>query len=123
MSLERPAHLGCDPDKLDDFSVSLLTNDEVLDIDQDPLCKQATMVGGTDDLPVYAKRLEDGSWAVGLFNLSGNESLATVQWNHLHLQGKQIVRDLWRQKDLGVFEGRFQAKVASHGVVLVRIRQ
>jgi alpha-galactosidase len=121
--LSAPLILGCDPDKLDDFSVSLLTNDEVLDIDQDPLCKQATMVGGTDDLPVYAKRLEDGSWAVGLFNLSGNESLATVQWNNLHLQGKQIVRDLWRQKDLGVFEGRFQAKVASHGVVLVRIRQ
>lgn len=120
--LSAPLILGCDPEKLDDFSVSLLTNDEVLDVDQDPLCKQATLVGGTDDLPVYAKPLEDGSWAVGLFNLSGSEALATVAWEYLHLQGKLRVRDLWRQKDLGAFEGRFQAKVASHGVVLVRIR-
>ena len=120
--LSAPLILGCDPEKLDDFSVSLLTNDEVLDVDQDALCKLATRVGGTDALPVYAKALEDRSLAVGLFNLTESESMVTVQWADLKLNGKQIVRDLWRQKDLGGFDGRFEAKVPPHGVVFVRIR-
>ena len=46
----------------------------------------------------------------------------TAKWSDLGLAGKQIVRDLWRQKDLGTFEGQFSAAVGRHGVVLVRLR-
>jgi len=45
----------------------------------------------------------------------------TANWADLKLTGKQWVRDLWRQKDLGVFAGKFGATVAPHGVVLVRL--
>jgi len=120
--LSAPLLIGCDMEHLDDFTIGLLSNDEVLDINQDALGKQATRVaGGQGDLNVYAKPLEDGSWAVGLFNRGGTATTVTVKWSDIGLNGKQMVRDLWRQKDLGVFDGQFGVIVAKHGVVLVRI--
>ena len=66
--------------------------------------------------------MEDGSKAVGLFNRGRIETPVTVKWSDLGIGGKQIVRDLWRQKDLGTFDTEFTAKVPRHGVVLLRIR-
>ena len=119
--LSSPLLMGCDLEKMDDFTLSLLTNDEVLEVDQDSLGKQAVQVGGHGDLKIYAKPLDDGSLAVGLFNIGAMEATVTANWPDLKLTGKQTVRDLWRQKDLGVFDEKFDAKVAPHGVVLVRI--
>ena len=65
--------------------------------------------------------MEDGSKAVGLFNRGEGLAAVTAQWSDLGVQGRQIVRDLWRQKDLGVIEDAFTAYVARHGVVLVRM--
>jgi alpha-galactosidase len=119
--LAAPLLIGCDLDALDDFTLNLLTNDEVLDVDQDPLGKQAVRVAKQGDVEVYAKELEDGSHAVGLFNRGLAETNATVSWTDLGLSGKQTVRDLWQQKDLGVFEEKFETKVVPHGVVLARL--
>jgi alpha-galactosidase len=121
--LSAPLLLGCDLQKLDAFTLNLLTNDEVLAIDQDALGKQATCVAKDGDLRVYAKDLEDASKAVGLFNLGDQPATVTAKWSDLKLSGSIIVRDLWRQKDLGSFENEFHAHVAAHGVVLVRLRQ
>lgn len=120
-----PLLLGNDISKLDDFTFGLLTNTEVLDLNQDPLGKQATVISkSADDIGVMAKELENGSKAAGLFNLSDNGTQkVTVKWSDLGISGKYIVRDLWRQKDLGTFEGEFSADVAQHGVVLVSIRK
>jgi alpha-galactosidase len=120
--LSAPLLLGCDLEKLDAFTKSLLTNDEVIDIDQDTLCKQATIVAKQGQTLVYAKPLEDGSWAVGLFNLGPVEASVTVHWTDLKLNGKQTVRDLWREKDLGAFEDVFSSPVGRHGVVLLKLR-
>jgi alpha-galactosidase len=119
--LSAPLLLGCDLEKLDDFTLGLLSNDEVLELDQDTLVKQAVQVGGEGDLKVYAKPLDDGSLAAGLFNTGTTGTTVTVAWSDLKLTGKQRVRDLWRKKDLGIFSDKFGAPVASHGVVLVRI--
>src|SRR5579871_2248186 len=59
--------------------------------------------------------------AVGLFNRGDDETQVTVKWSELGITGKQTVRDLWRQKDLGKFEGEFTTTVPRHGVVLVKI--
>lgn len=116
-----PLLLGCPLDKLDDFTLNLLTNDEVLEVNQDPLGKQARTVAETEDTEVLAKDMEDGSKAVGLFNLAVGNNKVKVKWSELGIKGKQVVRDLWRQKDLGTFDGSFEAKVPEHGVVLVKI--
>lgn len=119
--LAAPLFLGCDLDQLDPFTLSLITNDEVLAIDQDALCKQGTQVAGSGHLVAYAKPLEDGSWAVGLFNRGTTRARVAVKWSDLARAGSQEVRDLWRQKDLGVFPDGFAADVAPHGVVLIRV--
>lgn len=120
-----PLLLGCDMTKLDPFTLSLLSNDEVLALNQDPLGKQATVVAMQGDAGVMAKDLEDGSKAVGLFypGDSTASQKVVVRWSDLGITGTYIVRDLWRQKDLGVFENEFAADVRKHGVVLISLRK
>jgi len=119
--LSAPLLLGCDLDQLDDFTLNLLANDEVLAVNQDALGKQALCVAREGNLRVYAKDLEDGSKAVGLFNLGADTASVTVTWSDLRLTGRQFARDLWRQKDLGAFEAQFQLPVAAHGAELVKV--
>jgi alpha-galactosidase len=121
-----PLILGNDLTKLDGFTKGLLTNDEVLDLDQDALGKQAIRIArsGSSEgvgLEMYLKPLEDGSLAVGIFNLGAMAGDFTVKWTDLNLAGDQRVRDLWRQKDLGVFGDQFTTQVRTHGVVLLKI--
>jgi len=120
--LAAPLLLGCDLQNLDEFTLGLLTNDEVLEVDQDPLGRQAGRVAADGPTQVWAKDMADGSKAVGLFNLDDHEPrTVTVRWSDLGISGPRAVRDLWRQKDLGTFDGKFEARVLVHGVVLVRI--
>ena len=116
-----PLLIGCDMTRLDDFTFSLLTNDEVLEVSQDPLGRQAGRMAKSGTTEVWAKDMEDGSKAVGLFNRGEDEAPVTANWADLGLTGKQTVRDLWRQKDLGQADGQFQASVPRHGVVLVKL--
>jgi alpha-galactosidase len=119
--LAAPLLIGCDMTQMDDFTLSLLSNDEVLEVNQDPLGRQAARAAQNGQLEIWAKDMEDGSKAVGLFNRGTSETPVTANWSDLGLTGKQSVRDLWRQKDLGEFTGSFTASVPRHGVVLVRI--
>ena len=119
--LAAPLILSGDITRLDDFTLSLLCNDEVLDVDQDPLGKPGCRVAKQEDAEVWAKDMEDGSKAVGLFNRGEFETAIKLSWSDLKIAGKQAVRDLWRQKDLGLFDTEFQARVPRHGVVLVRL--
>ena len=119
--LASPLLIGCDLTKLDDFTLNLLTNDEVIDVSQDPLGTPAHRVFKRDDTEVWARPLEDGSLAVGLFNLGEDEAPATVRWSELGIKSPALVRDLWRQKDLEVGADGFTASVPRHGVVLVKV--
>jgi alpha-galactosidase len=119
--LSAPLLIGCDMTQLDDFTLGLLTNDEVLDVNQDPLGQQAKRISKNGSLEVWAKDLEDGSKAVGLFNRGPSEQTVQVSWSDLEIRGKQTVRDLWRQQNLGKFAEQFQTSVPRHGVVLVKI--
>jgi alpha-galactosidase len=116
-----PLLLGCDLTQLDDFTLSLLTNDDVLEVNQDPLGQQAQRLTRQGYQEVWAKEMEDGSLAAGLFNRSEFPERVTVRWGDLKITGSRRVHDLWRQVDLGQFTDAFTAKVPRHGVVLVRI--
>jgi alpha-galactosidase len=119
--LASPLLIGCDMTQLDEFTLNLLTNDEVLEVNQDPLGRPAGRITQDGKFEVWARDMEDGSKTVGLFNRSQREQTITVNWADLGLSGEQTVRDLWRQKDMGKYTGQFQAKVGRHGVVLVKI--
>lgn len=119
--LAAPLLIGCDMSNLDQFTLDLLTNGEVIDVDQDPLGKQASRKAKQGDTEVWARPLFDGTTAVALFNRGNEASEVTVQWSEVGLSGSQPVRDLWRHKDLGAAEGLFRAAVPSHGAIMLRI--
>ena len=116
-----PLILSGDITLLDEFTLSLLTNDEIIEVDQDPLGKPGWCVSKNNGLEVWKKPLEDGSIAVGLFNRENNKAKMTAYWTDLGINGLQKVRDLWRQKDLGRYGERFSAAVNPHGVVMIRM--
>jgi len=119
--LSAPLLIGCDVSKMDDFTLNLLTNDEVLAIDQDPLGKQAQQKIKKNNYQVWVRKLEDGSYAVGIFNLSKNYQVITVNWKDAGLKGNYKARDLWQQKDLGSFKTSLTEKVPPHGVILLKV--
>jgi alpha-galactosidase len=116
-----PLIFSGDITRLDAFTLGLLTNDEVIDVDQDPLGKPGRRVAKNGGLEVWARELEDGSKAVGLFNREGTLTEVSATWADLGVSGPQKVRDLWREKDLGTFNDVFRAYIPRHGVLLVRM--
>jgi alpha-galactosidase len=122
--LSSPLLIGCDMEKFDDFTLNLLSNDEVLAVDQDALGKGAMCVLTNDTVHVYAKDLEDGGRAAGFFNLGAQP--VTMDFNQLSaigLSGTQHVRDLWRQKnlaDVNTAGGVLPLTIPAHGVLLYK---
>jgi alpha-galactosidase len=107
--------------QLDDFTLGILCNSEVIDVDQDALGSQARVVRNSADEFILEKLLEDGSVAVGLFNLSESKRKMSVNLTELGLNGSRNVRDLWRQKGLAPISSSLSQEVAPHGVALVRL--
>jgi len=121
--LASPLLIGCDMGKLDRFTLSLLTNDEVLAINQDALGKEATEVFKTAEYLIYVKDMEDGSKAVGIFNISGNYQTININWSDLGISNYHKVRDVWRQKYIATDNKTFKTGVPAHGVELVRLSE
>ncbi len=116
-----PLIFSGDMTRLDPFTLNVLCNAEVIDVDQDPLGRQARIVRQSDDDLVLAKPMEDGSLAVGVFNLDQGERELAVGWGELGRKRAQRVRDLWRQRDLAVAREKLAARIAPHGVLMVRL--
>jgi alpha-galactosidase len=116
-----PLLFSGDMTKLDNLTINVLCNAEVIDIDQDSLGKQAKIVRKNQQELVLAKPLEDGSVAVGLFNLSEGPLTLSVDWKDVAKSGKLTVRDVWRQRNIGEFTNSFKSRVGAHDVVLVRL--
>ena len=117
-----PLLIGCDMTKLDKFTLAILTNDEALDIDQDPLGKAAGRVSSDSaGGEVWARPLADGTHAVSLLNTGETPMNVTAKWADIGVNGKQPVRDLWLHKNVGSFNNSYTVMVPSHGVVLVKV--
>jgi alpha-galactosidase len=101
----------------------ILTNKEVIAVDQDPIGMEGRRVSKNGDLEVWAKQMEDGGRAVILFNRGKSDAEISAAWENLgypaHVPAN--VRDLWAKKDLGKFTGKFTANVVAHGVVMLRV--
>ncbi len=133
--LAAPLLIGCPIEQLDPFTLNLLTNDEVIEIDQDPLGKSARLVLEENDVQVWLKPLEDGAYALGMFNINGFKKTpqSYFRWgdeqpkqyeldlSKLGLKGKWLVRDVWKQKNLGSFQTTIQNSIRHHGVVMLKL--
>lgn len=117
-----PLFFSGDMTRLDEFTLNVLCNPEVIAINQDPLGECARVVRLSPETFLMVKQLEDGSRAVGLCNQDEVPREVTASWADLGVTGKQRVRDVWRHRDLGEFDAQYAATVPRHGVVLVRLR-
>jgi alpha-galactosidase len=116
-----PLILGDNLPEDDAATTLLLSNDEVIAIDQDPLASPAQKVSSKAGLEVWVKKLKDGSKAIGLFNRSEQDASITLEWKEAKLSGKQFLRDLWQRKDIGEFTQSFSSPVPKHAVVLLKV--
>jgi len=101
----------------------ILTNKEVISVNQDPLGSEGGRVVKDGDLEVWARQMQDGSRAVVLLNRASTEKEISFAWENLgypsHLNAK--VRDLWQARDLGQFKEKFSTTVAPHSAVMLRV--
>ena len=102
----------------------ILTNKEVIAVNQDPLGRQGERVWKNGDLEVWAKQLKDGSRAVLLLNRSSVQQEISAKWEDIGYPGQlgAAIRDLWQHKELGKFTRKFSVPVVSHGVVVVTVK-
>jgi len=122
--LAAPLMLGNDVRDLKPEIHEILTNKEVIAVDQDPLGRQGRKVRDDGDFEVWSKELADGSRAVVLFNRSANEADIGFSWSEVGFPERLTaqVRDLWLKQDMGQFKGSYSAKVPAHGVVMVTVK-
>jgi len=101
----------------------ILTNKEVIAVNQDALGSEGRRVMKNGDLEVWAKQMQDGSRAVVLLNRAVTEKEINFSWENLgypnHLSAS--VRDLWKAKDLGQFNAKFSTTVGAHSVVMLKV--
>jgi alpha-galactosidase len=121
--LSAPLLIGCDMPKMSPFIISLFSNDEVLAVNQDALGKQGWRARQDGRTEVWMKPLADGGTAVAFFNRGDSAADVSVQWSDLKLSGPQSIRDLWRQKDIGVQDSGYTVNVAPHGAELFKAQK
>lgn len=120
--LAAPLLAGNDLTKMSPETLAILTNSEVIAVDQDRLGLQAHRVWEEGPLEIWMKPLADGSKAVGLFNREQGTLKMTVRFRDIGVAEAAAVRDVWGSKDLGVFHGSFSADVGEHQMMLLKIR-
>jgi alpha-galactosidase len=119
--LAAPLIAGNDLRSMSETTKAILTNAEVIAVDQDPEGKQGKRVFKEGDLEVWSRPLTAGALAVGLFNRGTQPTKVTARWQDLGLEGRQKVRDLWTHGPRDSATGELSADVLAHGVVLLRL--
>lgn len=122
--MSAPLFLSSDMSRLDEFTLNILCNSEVIEVNQDPAGIQGRpiVINREAGYEVWMKPLSDGDIAIGIFNRDEITQSITVRWSELGLSGPFGVRDIWRQKEIGVFNESFTSEVARHGVSLIRVK-
>jgi alpha-galactosidase len=121
--LAAPLMAGNDLRSMTAETRDILTNREVIAVNQDSLGRQGRKVRDDGDLEVWVRELADGGRAVALFNRSATGADMAVRWPEIGYPAslEAGVRDLWAHRDVGRSRGEYRANVPAHGVVMVRI--
>jgi alpha-galactosidase len=117
-----PLIIGNDMTNMSASTKSILTNTDVIAVDQDSRGVQGTKVSDSNGLQVWSKPLSGtGNVAVVLLNRNSSSSNITVNWSNIGISGSASVRNLWTHSNVGSFNGSYTATVAGHGVVMLKI--
>jgi alpha-galactosidase len=119
--LAAPLLAGNDLTSMTPETVALLTNKEVIAVDQDPLGKEGDRVYAEGPIEVWSRPLAGGALAVGIFNRQQRPMVAHVDFHKLGFAKGVNARDLWQHKDLGRLSPRYDAAIPAHGVLMLRV--
>lgn len=119
--LSAPLLIGCDMSKLDEFTLNLLKNREVIAIDQDELGSQAKRIINAKNIQVWLKPLADGSSAVGIFNMGEKYQSYNLMLKQIGINKAIAVRDVWKQKNIAQSGRGIAFNIPPHGVRLIKI--
>jgi hypothetical protein len=114
-----PLYAGDDLTQMDSYGLSLLTNSEVIAVDQ--AGHPARPVSQASGQQVWFANNGDGSFTVALFNLGSSSANVTANWSNLGFSGSATVRDLWSHTDLGSFSNGFSATLNTHASRLLKV--
>jgi FHS family L-fucose permease-like MFS transporter len=118
--LAAPLMAGNDLRTMSAETRDILTNREVIAVDQDALGKQAGRILKRDGIEVWARPLQNGSQAIGIFNRSDAASAVKLSWGDCGLAAKPAgLRDLWLHQDVAPAADGWSGEVPSHGVILL----
>jgi alpha-galactosidase len=119
-----PLMIGCDVRRMDSETASLLTNREVLAVNQDPLGIPARPVRQIGSCDLWTKRLANGSTAVAMINRGSRTEEITVKARDIGLlDTPKLARDLWRGQDIADFKTELPLQVAAHQTILLNVSQ
>ena len=119
-----PFFFSCDINAIDEFTIRLLGNCEIVNINQDALGHVAEVVREDKTQTVMIKHLADGSDILAVFNRDNqHEARIAVSWKELGIQGPRELRDVWRQKELGRFENGVTVQTSPSGCAVLLIRK
>ncbi|HLK13588.1 MAG TPA: glycoside hydrolase family 27 protein, partial [Fimbriimonadaceae bacterium] len=116
-----PLLIGCDLTHLDSFTLDVLTNHDVIEVDQDMLGKPATRLSKDGQTEVWSRPLADGRFAVALFNRGEEPTRVSLKLADLGLEGNHKIRNLWLNRDAGRARDTFSATIPRHGAVLISV--
>ena len=119
--LAAPLLAGNDLRTMDAETKEILTNPEIIAVNQDAKGVQGHRLWNEGPMEIWAKPLSDGTNAVGLFNRGESELKMTLDLKMLGVTGPAKLRDLWQHQDLGTVDGSYVASVPKHGVVMLKV--
>ncbi|MBN2102679.1 glycoside hydrolase family 27 protein [bacterium] len=120
--LAAPLMAGNDVRSMTDDIKTILTNKEVIAVDQDLLGKQGVQFMLQRGKEIWVKELSDGAWAVCFFNTGDDDLNLRINWSHVWiLKGDYHIRDLWQKKDIGTTRKHFSATIPSHDVIMLKM--
>ena len=119
--LAAPLLAGNDLTTMTPETLALLTNKEIIAVDQDSLGRQGDRVYAEGPIEVWSRPLAGGALAVGIFNRQQKALTAHVDFRKLGVTGNVHARDLWQHKDLGALPATYNVEVPAHGVLLLRL--
>lgn len=117
-----PLLAGNDLTHMNKETLAILTNPEVIAVDQDPKGVEGHRAWQEGPLEIWVKPLEGGSMAVGMFNRGTSALPITVHFKDVGMPNTVEIRNLWERKNLGTFHGSYTAEVPRHGVVLLKLK-
>ena len=117
-----PLMLGASLTDLNEPTLALITNDEILAVNQDPLGAKAKRVARRERTEVWVKVLKSGDRVIGLYNRGDKETPVQLVWNETDLSGVCAIRDLWSHRELGEHDQKYAVTVPAHGAALLRVK-